>query len=294
MYSGLGFIDTAAVIQDQTSRLRRVYVRPPIAQDLTAWREYGWLEPPDPPRATDEHAAFRTELQSAGAEVVVGTADVPGDPDAIYAYDPVLLTDDGAILLRPGKPGRRREPNAIRADLAAVGIGVIAELTEPATAEGGDLCWLDASTLVVGRGYRTNDEGIAQLKEHLSPRGVDVVSFDLPHVRGPDECLHLLSLFSPLAPDLVVAYPQLMPVRLVELLRLRGTQIVEVPDEEYESMGPNVLALAPRVALALDGNPETRLRMEAAGVDVRAYSGDEISRKGGGGPTCLTRPLIRG
>jgi dimethylargininase len=282
------------VIQDQTSRLRRVYVRPPIAQDLTAWREYDWLEPPDPPRARDEHAAFRKELENTGAEVVVGAADVPGDPDAIYAYDPVLLTDDGAILLRPGKPGRRREPNAIRADLAAVGIGVIAELTEPATAEGGDLCWLDASTLVVGRGYRTNDEGIAQLKEHLSPRGVDVVSFDLPHVRGPDECLHLLSLFSPLAPDLVVAYPQLMPVRLVELLRLRGTQIVEVPDEEYESMGPNVLALAPRVALALDGNPETRRRMEAAGVDVRAYRGYEISRKGGGGPTCLTRPIARG
>jgi dimethylargininase len=282
------------VIQDQTSRLRGVYVRKPDADDLTAWREYGWLEPPDPSRAHDEHAAFRTELENARAEVVVGDADVPGDPDAIYAYDPVLLTDDGAILLRPGKPGRRREPHAVRADLAALGIGVVAELTEPATAEGGDMCWLDGSTLVVGRGYRTNDDGIAQLGRHLSTRGVAVVWFDLPHVRGPEECLHLLSLFSPLAPDLVVAYPQLMPVRLVELLRVREIQIVEVPDEEYDSMGPNVLALAPRVALALDGNPETRRRMESAGVEVRTYSGDEISRKGGGGPTCLTRPLVRG
>jgi N-dimethylarginine dimethylaminohydrolase len=261
---------------------------------LTAWREYGWLEPPDPSRAYDEHAAFRSEVENAGAEVLVGDADVSGDPDAIYTYDPVLLTDDGAILLRPGKPGRRREPQAVRADLAALGIGVVAELTDRATAEGGDMCWLDASTLVVGRGYRTNDEGIAQLERHLSPRDVDVVWFDLPHMRGPEECLHLLSLFSPLAPDLVVAYPRLMPVRLVELLRVREIRIVEVPDEEYDSMGPNVLALAPRVALALDGNPETRRRMESAGVDVRTYSGDEISRKGGGGPTCLTRPLVRG
>jgi dimethylargininase len=270
-----------------------VYVRPPIAQDLTAWREYGWLEPPDPSLANEEHEAFRTELESAGAEVVVGEADVPGDPDAIYACDPVLLTDDGAILLRPGKAGRRREPHAVRADLAELGVGVVAELTEPATAEGGDLCWLDASTLLVGRGYRTNDEGIAQLTRHLSPRVV-VVWFDLPHVRGAEECLHLLSLFSPLAPDLVVAYLRLMPVRLLELLRQRDVHLVEVPDEEYESMGPNVLALAPRVALALEGNPETQRRMEAAGVDVRTYRGDEISRKGGGGPTCLTRPLARG
>jgi dimethylargininase len=143
----------------------------------------------------------------------------------------------------------------------------------------------------VGRGYRTNDAGVQALAAALP--GVDVIAFDLPHLHGPGEVLHLMSLLSPLDRDLAVAYPRLIPVRLVELLTDREVRMVEVPDEEFETMGPNVLALAPRVALALEGNDETRRRMERAGVDVRVYRGDELSRKGDGGPTCLTRPLLR-
>jgi N-dimethylarginine dimethylaminohydrolase len=153
--------------------------------------------------------------------------------------------------------------------------------------------WLDRSTLLVGRGYRTNDAGIDQLREILGP-SVVVVGVDLPHFRGPNECLHLMSFVSPLDVDLAVAYLPMMPVRLLDLLGDRGVRLVEVPDQEFDSMGTNVLALGPRIALALEGNPETRRRMEAAGVDVRSYRGDEISRKGDGGPTCLTRPLERG
>ncbi len=242
-------------------------------------------------RAAAEHEAFRAELEVAGAEVVVGTTPVEGDPDAIYAYDPVLMTDRGAILLRPGKPGRREEPAALAEDLSDAGVAVVGRLEEPATAEGGDMFWLDERTLVVGRSYRTNDAGIAGLRSLLPD--TDVVAFDLPHLNGPGECLHLLSLLSPLDVDLVVGYPPLMPSHLVELLRVRSIGIVEVPTDEFETMGPNVLALGPRVALALEGNDETRRRMEAAGVDVRTYEGDEISRKGDGGPTCLTRPLDR-
>jgi len=281
-------------IQDQTSQLRRVLVRPPVAEDLGAWARYGWRARPDPARAADEHAAFRDLLSAAGAEVVVGAAPVPGDPDAIYAYDPTLLTDRGAILLRPGKPGRRDEPVAFAKDLAVAGIAVLGEVTEPAVAEGGDFFWLDETTLLAGRGYRTNDTGIGRLRDLLTPAGVEVIAFDLPHQRGPAECVHLMSFISPLDRDLVVAYAPLMPVRLYELLNDRGIELVEVPDEEFGSMGPNVLALAPRVALALAGNPQTHRLMEAAGVDVRAYTGEEISRKGDGGPTCLTRPLERG
>ena len=165
-------------------------------------------------------------------------------------------------------------------------------MREPATAEGGDTMWLDERTLLVGRSYRTNDAGIQALREALPE--VAVVAFDLPRVQGPDACLHLLSLLSPLDDDLVVAYLPLMPIRLVELLAERGISIVEVPEEEFGSMGPNVLALAPRVAVAVDGNPETRRRMEAAGVDVSVFEGSEIAHKGEGGPTCLTRPLLRG
>lgn len=278
--------------QDQVQPIRRVYVRPPRAGDLAHWREYGWRAEPDPERAAEEHRALRAELERAGAEVVIGETPVDGDPDAIYAYDPVLPTDRGVVLLRPGKPGRRREPEALARDLEDAGLRVLGALEDPACAEGGDLFWLDERTLAVGRGYRTNDAGVAALRELLPD--VEVLAFDLPHLRGPSECLHLLSLLSPLDADLAVGYPPLIPVRLMEELERRGIRLVEVPEEEFPTMGPNVLALAPRVALALEGNPETKRRMEAAGVSVRTYRGEEISVKGDGGPTCLTRPLLRG
>jgi N-dimethylarginine dimethylaminohydrolase len=279
-------------IQNAVGALRRVYVRPPDHASMRAWARYGWRAAPDPGRADDEHAAFREALRDGGAEIVVGTTQVPSDPDAIYAYDPTLPTDRGAILLRPGKPGRRAEPAALEADLISAGVSVLGRLTKPATGEGGDMFWLDERTLLVGRGYRTNDDGIAQIRG-LLPDEVDLIAFDLPHHRGPDECLHLMSFISPLDHDLAVVFSPMAPVRLLDLLRDRGVSVIDVPEEEVDSQGPNVLALGPRIALALDGNPETRRRMEAAGVDVRTYAGQEISRKGDGGPTCLTRPLER-
>jgi dimethylargininase len=242
--------------------------------------------------AAGEHDAFQQQLATVGAEIVLGREPVKDDPDAIYAYDPVLMTDDGAILLRPGKAGRRGEPAAAAQDLRRAGISVVGSLREPATAEGGDLFWLDATTLLAGVGYRTNDAGVAQLRELLGLE-INVHAFDLPHMQGAGECLHLMSLISMLDRDLAVAYLPPMPVRLVQLLRDRGVGLVEVPDAEFPTMGPNVLALAPRVGLALDGNEETRRRMETAGIEVRTYVGNEISRKGDGGPTCLTRPLAR-
>ncbi len=279
-------------IQDQVSALRRVYVRPPRPLDLSSWEAFGWRAEPDQDAAEEEHRGLRAELERVGAEVVTGTAPVDGDPDAIYTYDPVLMTDRGAILLRPGKIERRREPQAVAVDLEAAGVPILGRLEDPACAEGGDMLWLDATTLAVGRGYRTNDEGIAALRELLPE--IEILAFDLPHRHGPRECLHLLSLLSPLDEDLVVCFPPLMPVRLMQELVARGIAYVEVPEDELRSMGPNVLALGPRLALALEGNPETRRRMEDAGVEVRTYRGDEISRKGDGGPTCLTRPLLRG
>ena len=275
-----------------TASLRRVLVRSPRGEDRAAWRAYGWRAEPDPARMEEEHEAFRTLLEEAGAEVVLGQTPIGLCPDQIYVHDPALVTDRGAVLLRPGKEGRRIEVDAMAVDMVEAGVPMAAKLGAPATAEGGDMLWLDERTLLVGRGYRTNDAGVHALTEALPD--VDVVVFDLPHLRGPAEVLHLMSLLSLLDVDLAVAYPPLMPVRLVELLAQRGIELVEVPDDEFETMGPNVLALAPRVALALDGNTETRRRMERAGVDVRVYSGDEISRKGDGGPTCLTRPLLRG
>jgi dimethylargininase len=277
--------------QSMTARLRRVLVRAPRAEDAALWRAYGWRAEPDPERMAEEHEAFRALLAEAGAEVVLAETPHGADPDAIYVYDPAIVSERGAVLLRPGKEGRRGEVEVMTADLVEAGVPVAARLEAPALAEGGDTIWLDERTLLVGRGYRTNDAGITALREALPD--VEVVAFDLPHFHGEGEVMHLMSLLSPLDADLAVAYTPLLPVRLVELLAERDIALVEVPDEEFESMGPNILALAPRVALALDGNDETRRRLEHAGVEVLVYRGDEISRKGDGGPTCLSRPLLR-
>jgi N-dimethylarginine dimethylaminohydrolase len=277
--------------QTMTGTLRRVLVRPPQAADCSRWRAFGWRAAPDPVRIAAEHEAFCAELEGFGAEVILARAPLEDGLDSIYVNDPVFLADPGAILLRPGKKLRRGEPEAMARDLEAAAVPLAARLEEPGTAEGGDMVWLDARTLLVGRGYRTNGAGIEALARALP--GVEVVAFDLPHYRGPGQVLHLMSFLSPLDADLALIYSPLAPVRLLELLAERGIALVEVPDEEYASLGCNVLALGPRVALALGGNPESRRRMERAGVDVRVYWGEELSRKGDGGPTCLTRPLVR-
>ena len=275
--------------QTMTQTLRRVLLRDPHATDFTRWAEYGWRAEPDVRRLADEHERLCGTLAGAGAEVVLGDAPLPENPDAVYVFDPALVSDRGAVLLVPGKEGRRAEPAALAADLERAGVPTAARLELPALAEGGDLIWFDERTLLAGSGYRTNSDGIWGLERLL---GVELLVFDLPHFHGPGEVMHLLSLLSPLDRDLVVAYPPLMPVRLVELLDERGIRIVEVPHEEFETMGANILALAPRVALMLDGNGETRRRLERAGVEVLVYEGVELS-KGDGGPTCLTRPLLR-
>ena len=278
--------------QSAVAPLRRALVRPPRVEDLGRWREYGWTAEPDPATIVREHDAFREELSAAGTDVVIGETPVPGDPDAAYACDPVLMSDRGALILRLGKAGRRGESQALRADLEAAGIPVAGTMEAPATAEGGDLLWLDRQTLAVGRSYRTNDDGIEWLRKQVPE--VPVLAFDLPHLRGPGELLHLLSLISLIDQDLAVVYLPLLPARLVELLTERGVQLVEVPEEEFRSHAPNVLALGPRRVVMLEGNPETRRRLEGAGVEVRTYPADELAAKGGGGPTCLTVPILRG
>jgi N-dimethylarginine dimethylaminohydrolase len=276
--------------QTMVGHLRRVLVRSPDPRSLERWREFGWRAAPDPGRLLAEHEEFCQRLADFGADVVYGRSPVDADPDAIYAHDVSLISDSGAIVLRPGKVLRRVESAATAADLEAAGVPVVAALEKPECAEAGDVVWLDERTLVVGRGYRTNDAGIDALRRALP--GVEVIAVDLPHFRGPSSVLHLMSLISMLDRDLAVVYPPLAPVRLLELLAEREIHTIEVGDEEFETLGPNVLALAPRVALAAEGNPEARRRMEATGVEVAVYSSAELA-KGDGGPTCLTRPLLR-
>ena len=263
----------------------RILVRPPALEDVQSWQELGWRAEPDPIGLADEHARFRAALEDAGAEVLEARGE-PGNLDSIYVYDPVLVTPHGAILLRPGKAARRGEPDALAPDLP---LPVLGRLEGGEHAEGGDTVWLDERTLLVGHTYRTNAEGIDALRRLLPD--TEVLAFHLPHFHGSGEVLHLRSLLNPLTPELVVGYLPLMPVPLVGLLAGRGVRILQVPDEEFETMGPNVLGLPGGRALALAGNRVTKRRLEEAGAEVVEYPGDEISRKGDGGPTCLTLPL---
>lgn len=276
--------------RSMTDPLRRVLVRRPSVGACTLWEEYGWRAEPDPSALLREHERFCSVLEEAGAEVVLAEP-LDDDPDAIYTFDPGLVTESGAVLMRPGKEGRRQEPTRAAQDLEAAGVPVAGTVPEPAVAEGGDFIRLDERTLLAGRGYRTSAAGIDAVSQLLPD--VELHVFDLPYWRGESEVMHLLSLLSPLDADLVVAYPPLLPVALAQLLEAHGIEIVPVPDEEFASMGTNVLALAPRVALALDGSPVTRARLAAAGVEVLVYEGNELSLKGDGGPTCLTMPLLR-
>jgi dimethylargininase len=273
--------------------IQRIYVRPPHEAAFEQWKAYGWHAEPDPQTAADEHAAFVAALTAEVPDVVVGREPVAGDPDAVYAYDPTLVTEAGVIPLRPGKEGRRDEPPVVAAELEAAGCTILPGIEAPATAEGGDMFFLDDRTLLAGLSYRTNEAAIEQLRPRLAEQGVEIITFDLSHFHGPGECLHLMSFISPLDADLAVVYLPMMPVRLVHLLEARGIGMVEVPEEEFLSLGPNVLALGPRRAITVDANPVTRSRMEAAGVEVLTYTGNQICLNGDGGPTCLTRVLAR-
>jgi N-dimethylarginine dimethylaminohydrolase len=275
--------------ENMVAKLERVLVRRPEEAACERWLDFGWRSAPDVGKLLAEHDAFCALLESAGAEIVFGRP-VPLGLDAIYTFDPAIVARHGAVVLRPGKDLRLPEAAASADDLATAGIPVLATLEAPATLDGGDTIWLDERTLLVGRGYRTNAAGVAALRAALLD--VDVIEFDLPHFHGSEEVMHLLSLVSPVAHDTAVAYLPLMPVRLVQLLEARGIRLVEVPDEEFETMGPNVLALEPGVVVALERNHETRRRLEQAGIEVLTYQGTELS-KGDGGPTCLTRPLLR-
>lgn len=279
--------------ESMVAPLRRVLVRRPDAAFASAdpqiWHYTGQ---PDLPTARREHEAFVRLLTDAGAEVIYHDEPLDGLADAIYVHDPVLVTARGAILLRMGKSLRRGEEGAIGRRLEAIGVPTVGRLESPALAEAGDCLWLDPTTLAVGVGFRTNREGVDQLRGVLGS-GVEIVPVDLPYFRGPDACLHLMSIISLVDQALAVAYPPLMPVVLWQMLRSRRMELIEVPEAEFATMGTNVLALQPGDCVMLEGNPITRGRLEAAGCRVRTYRGNEISLKAEGGPTCLTRPLWR-
>ncbi len=257
------------------------------------WKKLNFLSRPDLSKANQEYTKFETILKSLGAEVSFLPKDDTVAIDSIYCRDASIATDHGMIICNMGKPARITEPEAERKAFEKNGVRILGTITAPGTVEGGDVAWLDKNTLAIGHTYRTNPEGIRQMKELLAPFGIALVTVDLPHYKGPSDVFHLMSILSPVDKDLAVVYSPLMPIAFREQLIARGYSFVEVPDEEFESMGCNVLAIAPRVCMMVKGNPKTKAALVAAGCTVHEYEGAEISVKGGGGPTCLTRPVLR-
>ena len=285
--------------QSEVGKLEEVYINP--VQNAFGdpkklqeqWKELFYHNIPDFDTSVEEYSGFEKILIENGIAVKHFEPDPKVMLDGIYARDAAIATDHGVIICNMGKAGRRGEPAMQKRVFEANGEKILGEITGNGTLEGGDVAWLDKNTLAVGHTYRTNEEGIEQLSSLLEPKGIDVIPVDMPHFRGPSDILHLMSILSPVDDDLAVVYSPIMPIAFRNLLHDIGYKFVEVPDSEYDSMGPNVLAIAHRKVVMVDGNPETEKGLRDAGCEVIKYKGDEISVKGTGGPTCLTRPMIR-
>ena len=282
--------DRSYGVNSMVARLARVAVRPPSPRGDYARAH--WAQPLDLDVLARQHADFVALLERLGCGVEVLPA-IEDMPDACFTYDPAFVVPTGVIELRGAKAVRMGEPPLLTTQLEELGVPVVGRLTAPATADGGDMFWLDPRTLAVGRTYRTNQAAVDQLRTILDPIGVTVEAFDMPHDLGPEYCLHLMSVVSPVRDDLAVVYEKLAPVALLQALQARGIERISVPEEDYASLGCNVLAVAPGVVVIAAGNHATAKLLRDHGCEVHEYEASEIN-KGEGGPTCLTRPILRG
>ena len=280
-------------------KLKRVALKPAkeafVSDDLLEeqWLSHNYLQKPDFNKSLIEYASFKKIFIDSEIELEYFDHDEKVTIDSIYCRDASLVTDFGVILCSMGKNERKNEPASQRKLYERLNIPILAEIELPGTLEGGDVAWLDEKTLAVGHSYRTNESGIHQLKNILEPEGINVLVAQLPHYKGSQDVFHLMSILSPIDSDLALVYSPLMPIHFRNELLGRGFELVEVPEEEFESMGCNVLAIAPRKCILVDGNPKTLKALISKGCEVHVYQGNEISLKGGGGPTCLTRPILR-
>ena len=277
--------------------LKSVAVRqPPLALGKADPQSWHYAGPVDLQLAREQHKRFTALLEECGARLEFIEQQSGQHPDSMFTHDPSMLTAHGAVLMNMGKLLRRPEPQLHRAYYEQLNIPVLGQIEEPATMEGGDALWIDDNTLAVGRGPRTNDEGIRQISQIMAAIGVSVLEVDLPEYGDKGACLHLLSLVSVLDKDLALVHASLLPQRLRETLEEHGFELIPAPEDDYEAthtISANVLAVAPRRCIMIEGAPKTRKAMESAGCTVLTFPGDEICIKLEGGPTCLTRPLSR-
>ncbi|HRG10949.1 MAG TPA: arginine deiminase family protein [Cyclobacteriaceae bacterium] len=280
-------------------KLNRVFIKRPEAAFINdakisnEWQQLNFLSKPDLAQSILEFNQLEKLLLASGTRVDYLPIDETTTLDSVYCRDASIATDLGMILCNMGKAARIPEPAASAKAFENASVKILGAIKLPGTVEGGDVAWIDEHTLAVGHTYRTNKEGIAQLKALLQPHGISVWVAELPHYKGPADVFHLMSVFSPVDKNLAVVYSPLMPISFRNKLLDSGYNLIEVPDAEWDSMGCNVLAIAPREVIVVKGNPVTEQRLKEAGCIVHVYEGNDISVKGGGGPTCLTRPIER-
>jgi N-dimethylarginine dimethylaminohydrolase len=258
-----------------------------------SWQELGFRHAPNFAKAQAQHEILCRELQSSEAEVVELPAAQDFSLDAVYAHDASLATDFGLIVMRPGKTNRVAEGRHHGSFSETLGIPTLGKITAPGTTEAGDMVWLDSKTLLIGHGYRTNAAGIQQMRDLLSRKGVEVLPAPLPYGPGPSACLHLMSLISLLDEQTALVDLPWLAVETVELLKSRGFNLIEIDYSERDTLACNVLSLGNKRLLAIEENRKTNTRLREAGFDVRIFPAREICINGSGGPTCLTRPLLR-
>ena len=283
-------------VSSMVAPLKRVALHAP-ASALQNADAYRWHYGPsfDPKKLSKDYQKFVSHIEQAGVDIL-WMSENTASADAVFTYDASLMTPQGAILMNPGKALRASEPESHRVFYQSMNIPIIGAVTGKATCEAGDTLWLDDQTLLMGRGYRTNDAGIAQIQNMLHQQGIAVLAFDLPCYQGEQACLHLMSLISILAEDLALVHKMLLPVALAELLRTRGFKLLEAPAHEFETSGGlnlNVLTLAPRRVVAIDGCEKTLSLMRNAGCDIDTFNGESLCMPCEGGPTCMTRPILR-
>lgn len=252
-----------------------------------------YLEAPNFNKAILDYENFVSLLKSFDIELHYLPEDKSTSLDSIYTHDPCVISNNGVIICNMGKKSRLPELDTIEKFFNSIQIPILGKIKTPGILEGGDVVWIDNKTIAVGEGYRTNREGIEQLRYLLSDQVETVISVPMPHWTGPQDCLHLMSNLSPIDHNLYLVYSRLLPVSFRKYLLDQNIELIDVPDEEYESMGCNVLAVAPRKVIMISGNSKTKQLLEKNNVEVYTYDGTEISIKGAGGPTCLTRPFLR-
>jgi N-dimethylarginine dimethylaminohydrolase len=286
-------------VNSMVGPLRRVLVCSPHSAgwdtpgQSSEWQKLGFWHRPDFSLAQSQHQELCRQLQDV-AEVVQLPRASDLSLDAVYAHDPALPTDFGVIIMNPGKANRRTETKRQADFYRKLGMPVLGEIHAPGTTEAGDIVWLDSHTLLIGSGYRTNPVGIEQMCSLLVPKGVEVYTAPLPYGPGPAACLHLMSLISLLDERTALVDFPWLAVETVELLKARGYKFIEIDSSERDTLACNVLSLGNKRLLALEENSKTNAKLHAAGFDVRTFHGSELCINGSGGPTCLTRPLVRG